>query len=80
MSKPDIEGDGVTMRTKKEQLQYNRNGIPIDRHVSLALLKVIGVDDPFEGQRYDPQFESIQGERGIRPLAEGRTRMPVLRC
>ena len=67
MSKPDIEGDGVTMRTKKEQLQYNRNGIPIDRHVSLALLQVIGVDDPFEGRRYDPQFEVVWDERFPRP-------------
>ena len=55
---------------KKERLprrdgkkRYNRNGIPIDAYVSLALLQVLGIDDPFEGRRYDPQFEGV-GESG----------------
>ena len=44
----------------KEHRQYNKNGIPINRHMSLALLKVMGVDDPFEGRRFDPQFENLE--------------------
>ena len=55
---------------KKERLPrrdgkkwYNRHGIPIDAYMSLALLQVMGVDDPFEGRRYDPQFEGV-GESG----------------
>ena len=44
------------------ELRYNRNGIPINRHVSLALLQVMGVDDPFEGRRYDPQFDVLLAE------------------
>jgi hypothetical protein len=43
--------------SKKDRLRYNRNGIPINKHVSLALLRVMGVEDPFEGRRYDPQFD-----------------------
>ena len=41
----------------RTELRYNCNGIPINRRISLALLQVMGVDDPFEGRRYDPQFE-----------------------
>ena len=51
---------------KKERLPrrdgkkgYNRHGIPIDAYMSLALLQVMGVDDPFEGRRYDWQFELV---------------------
>ena len=41
----------------RTELRYNCNGIPVNRRISLALLRVMGVDDPFEGRRYDPQFE-----------------------
>lgn len=50
-------------QNRKELTQYNRNGIPINRHISLALLQVMGVDDPFEGRRYDPQFEVLEYEK-----------------
>lgn len=42
---------------KEERLQYNRNGIPIDRYERLDLLQVMGVEDPFEGVKFDPQFD-----------------------
>lgn len=37
----------------------NRNGIPIDAYISLALLRVMGMECPFEGRKWDPQFESV---------------------
>ena len=43
----------------KRELQFNRNGIPINPYISMALLQVIGVDDPFEGKKFDPQFEAV---------------------
>ena len=45
------------------EIQINRNGIPINKQMSLALLQVMGVDDPFEGRRYDPQFEVLEYEK-----------------
>ena len=54
--------------TKKERLPrrdgkkgYNRHGIPIDAYISLALLRVMGAECPFEGRRYDPQFDDVVG-------------------
>lgn len=47
-------------KRKTGEVQVNRNGIPINRHISLALLQVMGIEDPFEGQRYDPQFETLR--------------------
>lgn len=52
------------MKAKSDQLQYNRNGIPINRYVPMALLQVMGVDDPFEGRRCNPQFEDVRSENG----------------
>ena len=49
----------------RTELRYNCNGIPINRRISLALLRVMGVDDPFEGRRYDPQFEDALLEKNI---------------
>lgn len=46
---------------KDDRVQYNKNGIAINRHVPMALLQVMGVDDPFEGKRYDPQFDDVVG-------------------
>lgn len=58
---------------KKEQLQYNRNGIPINRHLSMALLRVMGADDPFEGKNFDPQFEAVRdAELGKIERGKGR--------
>ena len=52
------------MRKKscQTEMRYNCHGIPINRHVGLAQLQVMGVDDPFEGQRYDPQFDVLPAE------------------
>lgn len=53
---------------KKERLPrrdgkkgYNRHGVPIDAYISLALLRVMGAECPFEGRRYDPQFDDVVG-------------------
>ena len=53
---------------KKERLPrrdgkkgYNRHGIPINKYMSLALLQVMGVECPFEGRKYDPQFDDVVG-------------------
>ena len=49
----------------KQKQQFNRNGIPINKHISLSLLQVMGADDPFEGKKIDPQFEAVRdAERG----------------
>ena len=53
-----------TQKRQPGEVQVNRNGIPINRHISLALLKVMGVEDPFEGKRFDPQFESVRSIKG----------------
>ena len=45
----------------KQKPQLNKNGIPINRRISLALLRVMGVECPFEGRRYDPQFDDVVG-------------------
>ena len=43
----------------KQKPQYNRHGIEINKHLSLSLLQVMGADDPFEGKKFDPQFEAV---------------------
>ena len=43
----------------RTELRYNCNGIPINRRISLALLQVMGAGDPFEGKKFDPQFEAV---------------------
>ena len=49
----------------KQKPQYNRHGIEINKHLSLSLLQVMGADDPFEGKKFDPQFEAVRdAERG----------------
>ena len=45
--------------------QWNRNGIPINRHMSLGLLQVLGAEDPFEGRAFDPQFDAKPREREV---------------
>lgn len=46
----------ATFRRKpnKHKPRLNKNGIPINKHINLALLEVCGVGDPFEGRKYDP--------------------------
>lgn len=58
---------GKKQRRQPRQEQRNKNGIPINKHVSLELLRVMGTEDPFEGRRYDPQFEVVWDERFPRP-------------
>ena len=52
----------------KQKPQYNRHGIEINKHLSLSLLKVQGIDDPFGGKKFDPQFEAVnkngEGRKG----------------
>ena len=43
----------------KQKPQLNKNGIEINKHLSLSLLQVMGADDPFEGKKFDPQFEAV---------------------
>ena len=44
----------------KQKPNLNKNGIPINKHLSLSLLQVMGADDPFEGKKFDPQFEAVR--------------------
>ena len=45
----------------KQKPQLNKNGIEINKHLSLSLLQVMGADDPFEGKKFDPQFDDVVG-------------------
>ena len=51
----------TTKAGRKIEQRYNRNGIPIDAYISLAMLRVMGVEDMFEGLKWDPQFDDVAG-------------------
>ena len=40
-----------------ERIQKNKHGIPINKRLNLELLIVAGAEDPFEGVKWDPQFD-----------------------
>lgn len=48
------------MAKRHPRVQHNKNGIPLNKKMNLALLQVMGIEDPFEGVKWDPQFQRFE--------------------